>query len=132
MSVREIPATAWQEFLAEFSRGHRAWLATIDSVAPGGPPHLEAVERPLRSVIPTMHAARVVGIEIRFEEDSEARGVVRIEAPLSVRVDETTEGTARGLEIVDEDGACTRVRFRSAPASEMLDGIAPGELPREP
>jgi hypothetical protein len=26
-------------------------------------------------------------------------------------------------------GECTRIRFRSAPLPEMLDGLAPGQLP---
>ena len=38
-------------------------------------------------------------------------------------------GAARGLEIQDESGECTRIRFRAAPLPEALDGIAPGELP---
>jgi hypothetical protein len=128
MSVREIAPAHWQEFLEEFSRGHRAWLATVDRGYAGAPGHVEAVARPLRSIIPRMSARRIVRIEIRFQEDSRPRDAVRIDAPASVRVDETTEGTARGLEIVDEDGECTRLRFRAAPRPEMLDGVAPGEL----
>lgn len=129
MSVRDIPAAEWPVFLEEFSRGHRAWLATVDRVDPGSLRHVEAVERPLRSVTPDMSARRVVGIEIRFQEDSQARDAIRIEAPARLRVDETTEGTAQGLEIQDEDGECTRIRFRVAPLPETLDGIARGELP---
>ena len=49
--------------------------------------------------------------------------------PTSVRIDETPDGVARSLEIVDEDGECTRIRFRAAPVPETLDGITPGELP---
>jgi len=129
MSVREIPTAQWQEFLEQFSRGHRAWLATVDRVHPGSPGHVEAVERPLGSVTTEMRARRVVGIEIRFQEDSHAREAIRIEAPTRLRVDETEEGAARGLEIDDGDGECTRIRFRVAPLPETLDGIAPGERP---
>ena len=129
MSVREIPTAQWQEFLEQFSRGHRAWLATVDRVQPGAPGHIEAVERPLGSVTPDVSARRVVGIEIRFQEDSHAREPIRIDAPVRVCVDETQDGTARGLEIQDEDGECLRIRFRVAPLPETLDGVAPGELP---
>lgn len=128
MSVREIPQTDWQRFLDEFSRGHRAWLATIDSVSPETHAHFASVERPLKSVTPTMHADRVVRIDIRFQEDAQPRWPVQIEVPVSIRVDETEEGIARGLEIVDQGGDCTRIRFHAAPPPEMLDGIAPGEL----
>jgi hypothetical protein len=95
----------------------------------GVPDHAAAVERPLRSVIPEISARRVVGIEIRFQEDPHAREPIRIDAPIRLRVDETAEGAARGLEIQDDSGECTRIRFRAAPLPEALDGIAPGELP---
>jgi hypothetical protein len=130
MSIREIASADWPAFLDEFSRGHRTWLATVESMSPGGSARPEAIARPLRSVTPTMRASRVVRIEIRFQQDSHARRPVSIERPVSLRVEETNEGTAKGMEIVDEDGQCTRLRFRSAPPSEQLDGIAPGELPQ--
>jgi len=128
--VREIPEAEWQEFLAQFSRGHRAWLATVDHGAVGAAGHVAAIERPLRSVMPEISARRVVGIEIRFQEDSHAREPIRIDAPIRLRVDETAEGAALSLEIQDDSGECTRIRFRAAPLPEALDGIAPGELLR--
>jgi hypothetical protein len=123
MSVREIPEAHWQEFLEGFSRGHRAWLATVDCVPPG---RLDAVERRLASVTPETRADRVVAIDIRFHD--EAREAIRIDGLAKIRVDETSEGTVQELEIVDAEGNRTRIRFRSAPSPEMLDGIAPGEL----
>jgi hypothetical protein len=125
MSLREIPESRWPAFLDQFSRSHRAWLATVDHVGPGAPP-LDTGEHALRSVTPEESAGRILGIEIRFQED--ARDAVRIQAPTRVRVDETSEGTAQGLEIVDQTGGCTRLQFRAAPLPEMLDGVAPGEL----
>jgi hypothetical protein len=127
MSLREIPESRWPEFLEEFSRRHRGWLATVDHVGPGAP-DIDAGEHALRSVTPEESAGRILSIEIRFQEDARARATVRIQAPTRVRVDETNEGTARGLEIVDEKGGSTRIRFGGAPLPEMLDGVAPGEL----
>ncbi|MGH9329593.1 MAG: hypothetical protein ACRD09_04055, partial [Vicinamibacterales bacterium] len=127
MSLREIPAAEWPEFLENFTRGHRAWLATVDRGLPGAPGHIEVFERPLRSVTPDVSAGRVIGIEIRFQEDSGE--AIRIDAPASVRVEETMEGAARVLEIHDKGGECTRIRFRAVQLPEMLDGVAPGELP---
>jgi hypothetical protein len=43
-------------------------------------------------------------------------------------VHETTEGTALGLEIVDDKGRATHLRFGAAARAETLDGVAPGEL----
>jgi len=127
MSVREIPEAEWQAFLDDFSRGHRAWLATVDRLRIGGQDHVEAVDRPLGSVTPEVDARRVVAIEIRFQEDGRASEPILIENPTSLRVDENEIGATRGLEIRDDEGDCTRIRFRAAPISQMLDGIAPGE-----
>lgn len=129
MSTREIPTALWSEFLDQFSRQHRAWLAVVYRIHPGSPGHTESIERPLGSVNLQTGARRIARIEIRFQEDSGPSEPIQIDAPNKVRVDETAEGVARGLEIVDEDGECTRIRFRAAPLPEMLDGIAPGELP---
>ena len=128
MGFRDVPINEWPQFLQDFSRGHRAWLATVDRLSPGAAHPNDVVERPLRSITPEVKANRVVSIEIRFQEGSHAREAVRIDAPSSVRVDETSEGTARGIEVVDENGDRTRVHFRAAPRPEMLDGVAPGEL----
>ena len=129
MGAREIPIAQWPEFLDQFSREHRAWLATVDRVPAGEPAHTDVVERPLASVTPLIAGKRIERIDIRFQEDSPARRQIQIQAPTSVRVDETAEGTVRGLEIIDKHGDSTRIRFRAAPLPEMLDGIAPGEQP---
>ena len=129
MGAREIPIAQWPEFLDQFSREHRAWLATVDRVPAGKTCHTEVVEQPLDSVTALIAGRRIERIDIRFQEDSQSRRQIQIHAPTSVRVDETDEGTARGLDVIDEDGECTRIRFRAAPLTEMLDGIAPGEQP---
>jgi hypothetical protein len=118
VSLREIPVAQWDPFLDEFSREHRAWLASVDRVHPGAPAHLEVGERALRSI----EADAVTGIEIRFQD-----GTVRIEAPKTLRVDETEEGAARGLEIEDWSGERVRLRFRVTQPPGALDGLAPGE-----
>lgn len=128
MSAREIPIAQWSDFLDQFSRRHRAWLATVDRLRPGEPRQTEAIERPLASVLPQRAARGIARIEIRFQENSYPREPIRVDAPTHVRVDETADGVARGLEILDDEGECTRIRFRSAPVPETLDGLAPGEL----
>lgn len=127
MSVREIPAAEWPSFLADFSRSHRAWRAVVerDDSGPGGG---EGGERPLESITPQVRGGQVATIELQFQDAVDA-GALRIDAPSRVRVDESRIGTVQGLEIVDAHGASTRIRFRAAPLPEMLDGIAPGELP---
>jgi hypothetical protein len=85
----------------QFSREHRAWLASVDRVHPGAPSHQEVGERPLRSI----ETDAVTGIEIRFQD----------------------EGAARGLEIEDWSGERVRLRFRVAEPPGVLDGLAPLE-----
>ena len=113
MSVREIPLAQWDPFLDEFSRAHRAWLASIERAAPGAPPRVEVGECPLRSI----EADAVRGIEISFRH-----GAVRVEAPKTLRVDD--EG---GLEIEDWSGERVRLRFRVTEPPGALDGLAPLE-----
>jgi hypothetical protein len=128
MSAHEVPITRWSEFLDQFSREHRAWLATVDRRRPGSLEHVEAIERPLASVVPHGPTRRIERIEIRFQGDPQTREPIQINDPTVVRVEMTPQGVARGLEIVDGDGECTRIRFRAAPLPEMLDGLAPGEV----
>ena len=126
MGVREIPRSEWQEFLAGFGSRHRAWLTTVAS---GEPLHVDVAERPLQSVTAIVEGNRVVSIDIRFHDAPGAPELLRVRDPAAVRVDEVRPGTARGLEIVDEAGVSTRLRFRAVQPPEMLDGLAPGELP---
>jgi len=133
MNSRNIPRAHWPAFLDQFSRTHRAWLATIDSgasadsgVSAADPQ--AAVAHPLRSVTPFVYNDLVVHIDIRFQDDDRSQDPLRITAPGTVRVDETTQGIAQTLEIIDNQGVATRLRFRAAPTADMLDGVAPGEL----
>lgn len=122
MPTIDVPREQWAPFLETFSRQHRAWLTTIESPLDGLPK-----ARPLGAVTTMRHGRDVSAIEISFAGDSGA-GPVRVENPMSLRVHRTTEGTDRALEIVDGEGACTRIGFRVTARPEMLDGLAPGEL----
>jgi hypothetical protein len=123
MSARDIPRWQWPAFLDQFSRTHRAWLATLDEEDEG-----TATAHPLRSVTPFVHNNRVVHIDIRFQ-DPHGREPARIHSPARVNVHETTEGIALGLEIVDDKGRATHLRFGAGARPEILDdGVAPGEL----
>src|SRR5688500_14320610 len=35
--MRDIPVAQWSEFLEQFSREHRAWLASVERVHPAAP-----------------------------------------------------------------------------------------------
>jgi hypothetical protein len=126
MPTTDVPRDQWPEFLEAFSRQHRAWLTTVDR--PVGDATGFGVEpRALAAVTSERDGSRVSAIEIAFSADSSG-DTVRVENPSALRVRTTDAGADRGLEIVDEEGACTRLRFRAAAIPEMVDGLAPGEL----
>jgi hypothetical protein len=126
MPTLDVPRGEWPQFLESYSGQHRAWLATVERQ---GEPGMRRGDepRPLSAVTPRRDGARVSAIEIVFAGDSTG-DVVRIDNPAAVRVRTTDEGADRGLDILDQDGACTRIAFRAAAIPEMLDGLAPGEL----
>jgi hypothetical protein len=119
MNVRDIPRAQWPAFLDHFSRTHRAWMATVDAgaSAPGdrSPDREDAVPHPLGEITPFVYNDYVVHIDIRFQDEDRTHDSLRVVAPGTVRVDETPEGVADVLEIVDGTGVVTRLRFRSAP-----------------
>jgi hypothetical protein len=127
MIPHEIPPAQWRGFLDQFSRDHRAWLATLERGA-GQIDHIEVFERPLDSVAPHTVEGRIVSIVIRFQHDLTAEPVMRVESPVILRVDEGVAGSAPVLEIEAKNGQRTRIRFRASPPLEALDGLAPGEL----
>lgn len=129
MSLREIPRTEWTSFLEQFTRDHRAWLATVDRVDTGGIRQVEILERPLRAVTADLAVDGVVEIRIRFHPDTDTHDSVHVGAPKKLSVDENADGAARGMEIEDANGVSTRVRFRGAARPDLLlDGVAPAEL----
>jgi hypothetical protein len=129
MNVREIPRAQWPAFLHRFSRTHRSWPATIDAGAsPTDAPSVDP--HPLRSITPFVYNDQVVHIDIRFQDDLQAHPPLRIDSPGAVRIDETREGVAKVLEIVDSRGVSTRLHFRVAPRIELLDTVAPKESSR--
>jgi hypothetical protein len=131
MNVRDIPRAQWPAFLDHFTRTHRAWLATVDAGPAADarkPERKDTVSHPLQSITPFVYNDYVVHIDIRFQDEDRMHDPLRVVAPGTVRVDETPDGVAQVLEIVDDKGIVTRLRFKAAPAAEMLDGIAPGEM----
>jgi hypothetical protein len=122
MPAKNIPREQWPEFLDTFSRQHRAWLTTIEPEMRG-----VAAARPLRAVEPVRRGGTLAAIEISFAGDS-GGDTVRVENPVALRLHQTVEGADRAIEITDDEGFCTRVGFRTTMPSDMLDGMAPGEL----
>jgi hypothetical protein len=122
VSAIDIPRERWPEFLDTFSRQHRACLTMIEPAVRG------AGARPLRAVEPVRERGVLTAIDISFAGDS-GGDTVRVDHPVALRLHQTAEGAERAIEITDDEGFCTRIGFRTTTApSDMLDGIAPGEL----
>jgi hypothetical protein len=128
MSVREIAPADWPSFLEQFSREHRAWLATLERVSEGGSRQAEVVNGQLDSVSAAASGPNAICILIRFGGERAPAEVVEVNAPAALRVEETRRGAACGLEIEDDHGECTRLTFRVAASPGLLDGVTPGEL----
>jgi hypothetical protein len=128
VTARDIPQSEWPAVLKEFSQDQRAWLATVERIDPAGSRRVEAAERPLSSVTPEIEARRVIGIAIQFQADSHGSNVVHVDMPMRLRVDQSDAATPGVLEIEDDRGARTCIRFRATPLPEALDGLVPGEL----
>ena len=123
MSVREIPPDDWKGFLEDFSRQHRAWLASVTRRGPEAERQTQVFERPLGSV-----SAGPDGIHVRFQLDSQVHDAVRIEAPSRLRVEESPDGAARRVEIETREGERIEIALRVPAPPGLLDGVAPGEL----
>jgi hypothetical protein len=125
MPLLEVPREQWPAFLHSFSGRHRGWLASVEQSDPSRT--IATAAQPLLEVVAERDGPDVSAIRILFAPVSGAPEV-RLHKPTRVSVDRTSEDTERGLEIVIEDGARTRVAFRATAKPEMLDGLAPAEL----
>jgi hypothetical protein len=104
-------------FLDGFSRAHSGWLVTVESVSRRGTPVVVFRDVPLVGV--TDDDGRLIiatGID-----NAHADRIV--EHPIGLRVDRTAEGAERGLEIETAGGDLVRLRFRTAIATELVDGM---------
>src|SRR5262245_5846842 len=113
MMTREIPRDSWKEFFEEFSRRHAGWLVDVETLGPGGS-RTEARQSPLEEIAARLDEDRVV---VRLGEETH-----QISRPQRIEVEED-RGAERALEIRSASGESTRVSFRSALPTEMVDGI---------
>ena len=127
MTIRDVPRPEWVSFLDRFSREHRGWLTTVEQCQTGTTQPLRAVERPLGSVDSDVSREGVGSITVHFAEEFDDGASIRIDAPMTLRVAETSRGAERALEIATATGT-TRLIFRATALPEELDGLAPSEL----
>jgi hypothetical protein len=121
MAIRDVPRSEWRAFLADFSRGHAAWLGTVSGLVAGAPvTHIESV--PLKSVTLDSDPSGPV-LRMAFRNGISLCAV----QPCRMRV-QTEDGAERALEVETAEGGLIRLAFRAVALPEQLDGVAPGEL----
>lgn len=116
--TQELPAGERGQFLKAFGREHRAWLATVHSVAAHGAVTRATPVR-LKSASSLVEAAR-----FEFLDDQPPLDVCR---PSVFRIQRTDDGMVQALEIETQEGQFIRLAFRSSALPEQLDGLAAGE-----
>lgn len=117
MPSEVISRNRWREFLSGFSRAHAGWLVTVETISAQAAPNVSVRDIPLIGV--TDDAGRLV---IATGVDSTHSDRI-VERPTSLRVDRAPDGSERGLDIENASGDLVRLRFRTAIAPELVDGI---------
>jgi hypothetical protein len=106
--LRSIDRNEWARFFESFTLQHDHWLVRVDD---------ETDTLPLEGVV-----ARDGLITIHLGGDIRHHRVITVEAAaVNVLQD---GGVDEGLAIEAKNGHITRLRFRSAIAPELVDGIA--------
>ena len=123
--TEEIAKEQWGPFLDAFSRAHEGWLVSVDVFDRDRTAATEADEQPLLGVTADRGGNRPsVSVVVGHEPDGVLTHV--IEGVERVRLNRTSDGTEKAIEIRDREGRVTTVRLRMAIAPEMVDGIAGG------
>lgn len=105
--VRDIEPSEWTTFLESFTMQHDHWLVRVDD---------EKETLPLEGLL-----ARDGVITVHLGSDLRHHRVITIDAARVTVLQ--TGGADEGLAIEARNGAITRLRFRSAVAPELVDGI---------
>jgi hypothetical protein len=131
--IEPLNPAHWPAALADFSRTHHGWLVRVlqlptaataaDNLADA---EQIAADVTLAEVAVAADGARL-GLDIRVRNDV-VHTATHIERPRSMALERGADGGVMGLRIDDTAGRTTLLRFRSVLPTEMLDGLADGEL----
>jgi hypothetical protein len=121
MKTLTIAREQWSSFFDAFSRQHEGWLVSLEEI-PGSTSgrHLEARSLPLEGAS-LDEDGRTLSIMLGRSPDQHLTHT--IDHPSRVLVEQTDTGVDQAVRIEREDGAATRVSFRSAVRPEEVDGL---------
>ena len=122
MNTDEIRPPQWREFFDTFSRAHEGWLVTLEVLGPMGAQE-EAHELPLVGI--TADEPSHGGAIWMTVGEGDQTLTHSVDAPTRVQVERTEEGAEAAVQIESKSGEKTLLRFRSAVAPEMVDGMLP-------
>ncbi len=120
MKNEVIPRSEWEQFLKNFSRQHKGWLAAIEVEHTSGGGALGINYRPIASIRMERSSNALLVV---FAADSQGPASLAIPLPSRVVLRRTDTGREEGLEVDSEDGVRTFVRFRSAPLPQEVNGV---------
>ena len=117
----EIAASEWTRFFDSFSRQHEGWLVTVQEM-PGASSraHVEVQDLPLQGFSTDEHSRT---ISIAMGRTPEQHLTHTIAHPRRVFVERSYDGIDQGVRIEHQDGAATRVTFRTTMRPEEVDGL---------
>lgn len=129
MERTEVQRTAWQPFLADFSRRHHGWLVTLGVI------DTELLRRSMEAeahLVVENEVFEGMALEQRAEGEQIAvllgreRSLARhaVHSPRRMFVETSEEPGGEGLRVDTTDGSTLLLHFRVAAPAEMLNGVA--------
>jgi hypothetical protein len=108
----------WRDTLDAFSRAHQAWLITLECSRPDAGPVILMRNVPLLGVFDDDTRLVIATADHGGHADHV------VPHPVTVQRQFTSGGATLGLDIETHGGERVRLRFRSAIAPELVDGVA--------
>jgi Family of unknown function (DUF5335) len=124
MPFRQIPRQHWSQFLDSFSREHRGCTCSleVDTAVVGN--ELEAQASPFQGVTLEDGQQGRAQIQVFVGDRPESHVAHALPAPIAVWIEETDDGSERGLRIEADQGSML-LRFKSPQPSEYVENFLP-------
>jgi len=117
MHTKQIPVADWRRTLDDLSRSYDGAIASVEILGGEVGAEEEVHEQPLRGI-----TSDPSGVTIRFEKPGGLRLDHCVAHPQKLRIVETDEGAVMAIEIEDDEGMHSLVRFRSpVPGASTID-----------
>ena len=111
MLSRELPREEWVKFFDDFSKQHERWIVTLEVLGSDLGDQEEANGLPLVGISADVKD-RENRIVIMVGDDPDAHVERIIDKPKRVWIKQAEEEAHEAVEVEDEDGTTTLVRFR--------------------